>query len=141
MANGFEVQRLREVYRHYSLRDLPNTRWSPDNAGNLAILKEREDAVGNLLADTGFLPLSNKRLLDVGCGVGAVLASFERWGASPENLFGVDLLSDRIQAARERFPGLAFEEANAEALLLRTMLSISSFSSPSSPRFSTPSCA
>ena len=48
--------------------------------------------------------------------MGGVLASFERWGASPENLFGVDLLSDRIQAARERFPGLAFEEAKAEAL-------------------------
>jgi len=54
--------------------------------------------------------------LTAGLLVVALLAGFEAWGARPDNLYGVDLLGDRIRRAKENFPGLTFREANAEAL-------------------------
>jgi ubiquinone/menaquinone biosynthesis C-methylase UbiE len=45
-------------------------------------------------------PLPDARILDVGCGTGDVLGWFYKRGASPKNLFGIDLVPERIEAAR-----------------------------------------
>ncbi len=42
--------------------------------------------------------------MDVGCGPGVWLQKFLEWGASPEKLFGVDLMEDRIARARQDLP-------------------------------------
>ncbi len=44
------------------------------------------------------------KLVDVGCGYGGHLLDFLRIGLLPENLIGIDLLSDRITRARTRLP-------------------------------------
>jgi len=116
METRSEVDRLKEVYREYGERCWRKTKWSVTNRGNLAIRQERERKLEQLLQRTGFLPLRDRRILDVGCGAGETLAGFEAWGAQPENLFGVDLLADRIRRAKENFPKLTFQESNAEAL-------------------------
>ena len=68
--------------------------------------QERERA---LLAEMHrFLPLgkvSAARVLEPGCGSGSNLLDFIRVGFSPQNLVGIDLLSERVAAARERLPG------------------------------------
>lgn len=56
------------------------------------------------------------RILDVGCGRGATLRLFLEYGAKPSNLFGVDLLSDRVDQARELNPNINFQQANATAM-------------------------
>jgi SAM-dependent methyltransferase len=43
-------------------------------------------------------------ILEVGCGSGFWLREFVRWGARPENIFGVDLLPERIAQARQLCP-------------------------------------
>ncbi len=48
------------------------------------------------------LDLSGKKILDVGCGWGSWLLLFMMWGARPENLYGVDILPERVEAARQR---------------------------------------
>lgn len=111
-----EIQRLSAVYRGYSERGLGSTKWSPDNPGNQAIVRERDKRLHALLETCGFLPLGARRILDLGCGMGGVLAGLQKWGARPENLVGVDLLPERVCAARERFPQISFRQANAEAL-------------------------
>jgi len=111
-----EVDRLKEVYREYGERCWRKTKWSVTNRGNQAIRQERDRKLEQLLQRAGFLPLGNRRILDVGCGTGEILARFEAWGARPENLFGVDLLADRIRRAKENFPKMTFQEANAEGL-------------------------
>ena len=111
-----EVDRLKLVYRDYGERGLGKTKWSLTNRGNQAIRQERERKLEGLLQRAGHFPLNSRRILDVGCGTGETLARFEAWGARPENLFGVDLLADRIRRAKEAFPALNFQEANAEAL-------------------------
>lgn len=44
------------------------------------------------------------RVLEVGCGFGKNLLNFLRWGFSPENLVGNELLEDRCRVARRLLP-------------------------------------
>jgi ubiquinone/menaquinone biosynthesis C-methylase UbiE len=62
------------------------------------------------------MPLADRRILDIGCGDGSVLALFAKWGALPKNLFGVDLVPEHIDTAERKFPGIQFRLANAEHL-------------------------
>lgn len=111
-----EAERLERVYRTYHNSSAVQGQWSADNAGNNAIAQERASVLGMLLANAGLLPLNNCRILDVGCSTGHLLASFTEWGAAPSNLYGVDLLEDRIEKATKRFPESHFYCANAERL-------------------------
>jgi ubiquinone/menaquinone biosynthesis C-methylase UbiE len=111
-----EVDRLNAVYREYSDRKFGSSKWSPTNRGNQAMVQERDRILGQLLDTSGVRPLGDRRILDIGCGAGGVLANLQKWGAQPENLMGIDLLAERIGMARERFPQISFQQANAEAL-------------------------
>jgi SAM-dependent methyltransferase len=111
-----EVERLREVYRGYSLRGLRHSKWSVANRGNQALVAERRRALRDVLATAGWVPLGSRRVLEVGCGTGEQLAAFKQLGAAPKNLFGIDLVPDRIRRARRDFPELTFQRANAETL-------------------------
>ena len=111
-----EVDRLKGVYHEYTERGWSQTKWAASNRGNQAIRKERSEKLEELLDNAGLVPLHDRRILDIGCGTGDVLAGFTKWGANPRNLFGVDLLAERIQDANKNFPEISFQEANAEAL-------------------------
>ena len=54
--------------------------------------------------------------LDVGCGYGHFVGLFQDLGADPANLHGLDLLPERIEAARQRRPEIAFRTGNAAEL-------------------------
>ncbi len=116
METFTEVIRLRQVYRQYAARGLGKSKWSEANPGNHAIQTEREVKIRELLQRFGFFPVTGRRILDVGCGTGQQLGRFLAWGARPENLFGVDLLPERIEVAQGLFPQIAFQTANAESL-------------------------
>lgn len=116
MPTDHEVERLKRVYRTYRESEAIQAQWDSGNPGNRAILGERQEIVEQLLKTQGFLPLSNRRVLEIGCGSGNVLASFLIWGARPENLYGIDLLPDRIEKAQRLYPNFHFRSANAEKL-------------------------
>lgn len=44
------------------------------------------------------------RLVDVGCGFGGHLLDFLRFGFTPDNLSGIELLPERAEGARRRLP-------------------------------------
>lgn len=48
--------------------------------------------------------LHGLKLVDVGCGYGGHLLDFLRFGFAPQNLYGIELLSDRVASARARLP-------------------------------------
>ncbi len=116
MESRTEIARLRDVYRQYAAGGYEHSRWSRTNPGNEAIARERERKTCELLQRTGFFPFGHKRILDIGCGTGEQLAIFAEWGARSENLFGIDLIPERISAARLNFPRISFQLANAESL-------------------------
>jgi len=75
-------------------------RYSFFDRAYLLMVQEREKKLLQLLAQRK-ISLSNAKILEVGCGRGAWLRDFVRWGASPENICGVDIQPDRIAEARE----------------------------------------
>lgn len=112
----FEVERLKRVYAGYGTDPAVRSRWDSANAGNQAILSERRRVMSELLRTRGYYPLDGYTILEVGCGEGQELARLQEWGARREQLYGVDLLSERVAAARRLHPGIHFECANAERL-------------------------
>jgi ubiquinone/menaquinone biosynthesis C-methylase UbiE len=110
-----EAQRVRDAYARRTARGLEARYdyWRPEN---LFIYQRRERAVLDLLRKANMLPLTGRRVLDVGCGDGAVLRDMMRYGAAAENLHGVDLIADRVERARELTPGAHIDLADAQAL-------------------------
>jgi SAM-dependent methyltransferase len=109
-----EVQRIRAAYGRY--KNSAGLKWSPGNPGNVAMLEERNACVVSLLQAGGMWPLVSKRVLDVGCGGGDLLALFETLGVRREDLFGVDLVAERIESACIALPGANLSVANGETL-------------------------
>jgi len=116
MSLNPELHRLEQVYQRYRENPVKQTQWSMANPGNRMILEERRKTIYQVLRQFRFLPLADKQILEIGCGGGRVLADFLAWGAKPENLYGVDLLPERIESAKRQYPEFHFECANAESL-------------------------
>src|SRR5690349_833265 len=109
-----ETERITRAYRD---RDpAAAARWDQRNAGNRRIVAERRQLVRRLLQDKGWSPLGNRRVLDVGSGNGAELAWFRELGALDSHLVGIELIPERVEAARLEFPELEFRTGNAEQL-------------------------
>lgn len=107
-----EAERIRRTYDGH--KDV--SRWSGRNPGNQYNARMRNVAVQELLQGAGMLPLTGKRVLEVGSGVGGNLAALEKFGARREDLHGVDLRPDAVKAAQGLFPGIHFTLGNGEGL-------------------------
>jgi SAM-dependent methyltransferase len=80
---------------------------------------ERQNAIVHYLRKYMATPLSNAKLLEVGCGGGGNLLEFLRIGFNPENLCGIDLLPDSIKGARARLPeNLSLQVGDANSMNL-----------------------
>jgi ubiquinone/menaquinone biosynthesis C-methylase UbiE len=108
-----ETERIQRVYAAYTTAGLPETKWSLRNPGNNAISSDRSRALSKALASEELLPLSGKRILDVGCGAGGVLRELIGLGADPSLLVGIDLVAHRIEMARTVLPSVDLQMADA----------------------------
>jgi SAM-dependent methyltransferase len=96
-----EEQLIEARWRH-SLRPSSGNPWfDPDYVFRV---QEQEREVLNLLRRYRQVNLDQLRVLDAGCGAAGWLQRFIFWGASPENLAGIDLIADRIENARKLVP-------------------------------------
>ncbi len=110
-----EVSRIKKAYEK---RDLEGKKklYSLFSPASLYMSQQREQEILRALSQSGIKELSEKIILDLGCGVGGVLRDFLKYGARPENCHGIDLLLDRIDTARELSPNIDFVCGNAEGL-------------------------
>jgi len=116
MENLPEIERIKRTYQSYADGDLSRRLWSANNPGNRAIVTERKSSLDKIVQMTGLLSSSDLRILDIGCGNGDVLASYLIWGVEPDNLYGIDLLPERVDAANRRYPAFHIQQGNAEHL-------------------------
>jgi SAM-dependent methyltransferase len=65
-----------------------------------------EESVLSALKRATTLNRESSRVLDVGRGSGGSLARFLALGFRPNNLFGIDILQERIDEGRTRYPNL-----------------------------------
>jgi SAM-dependent methyltransferase len=84
--------------------------------GSLFRMQHFERDVLAALDRHGLTSLGEYRILDVGCGGGGFLRRLVSWGADPKHLAGVDLLADRVEAARRVEPCLDVRQADASDL-------------------------
>lgn len=91
-------------------------RWDPDNPGNRAIEREKARRIERLLLGTGRWPAGDDCVLEIGCGAGDVLEGLRSLGIPEQTLYGVDLLPDRIEAARRWLPQAHLQCGNGAEL-------------------------
>src|SRR5258708_22176685 len=116
VVSDAEAHRIRTVYAERG-QSLAGTRKADEcNPGNLALVHETRGRLARILHDRFAKPLPQCRILDVGCGSGALLGWFHQLGVPASHLFGVDLVASRIEGAREAYPGCTFQVGNAEQL-------------------------
>jgi 2-polyprenyl-3-methyl-5-hydroxy-6-metoxy-1,4-benzoquinol methylase len=60
--------------------------------------------------------LNNKKILDIGCGTGGMLAYFTTKGFAEQNAHGIDLSERRVQIAREKHPNIHFSQEDIVAI-------------------------
>ena len=94
-----DLDRLRDEYADRGRRLAGDDLYSKFNIANLFILQQRRRALIDLLRSLGFTDLRDTRIFEMGCGSGGVLLEYLDSGASPQNLYGCDLLLDRLQTA------------------------------------------
>jgi ubiquinone/menaquinone biosynthesis C-methylase UbiE len=95
-----EEERIRRVYAKRQCGDL----YSLFNPGHLYLMQTRERQVLDLLRADGRSRLAETKILEIGCGTGYWVRDFIKWGASPENITGIDILPDSIALARKLSP-------------------------------------
>ncbi len=103
-----ERDRIKEVYKKRQ-ENIPQYLYSHFNYANLFMIQGRERENIKVLQSYGLANLVNKKVLEVGCGSGGELRNILRYGARPENLYGIDLLPDRIELAQELSPNVDFK--------------------------------
>jgi len=109
-----ELEKISERYERRKKFD--SMLYSYFNNANLFIAQARERKILGLIKKYLGDKLNDKKILDVGCGGGGELRNFIKYGAKPENLYGIDLLEDRIERAKYLSPNIEFRCGNAEKL-------------------------
>lgn len=99
-----DLQRLRQTYAARAERQANTDLYSGFNPAHLFMRQECQRTALEMLKRNGFQSLANTRILELGCGSGAILVEYLGFGVPISNLFGIDLLPDRIEAARRHLP-------------------------------------
>lgn len=111
------MNELEKIVQSYERRKRLNpVLYSYFDEGNLFIIQSRERQVVRIIKKYVGTELNCKRILDVGCGTGGELRNFLKYGARPENLYGIDLLKERIEQAKKINPNINFVCADAQTL-------------------------
>ncbi len=111
-----DLDRLRNEYENRKHRFADKDIYTWFNTVNLFILQQRQRVLLSALKKRGMTNLSDSAILEMGCGAGGVLTEFLNFGASPRNLYGIDLLSDRLLEAREKLPASHFVNADGQRI-------------------------
>ena len=101
-AKAREEEEEERIRRSYNSRSWDAYSWS--STSYQFMMQDRERHILRMLAANRKMPLKNFSILEVGCGTGAWLRDFIKWGADPARIHGIDLLEERISIARRLCP-------------------------------------
>lgn len=111
-----ELVRIQEEYNRRAGSQVMSERYSLFNEATLLQSHGLERNMLALLKKHRFTNLSDKKILDIGCGSGMQLQRFLACGAKPGNLFGIDLMADRIEQARCQNSSIDWQVGSAHQL-------------------------
>ncbi len=127
-----EKERISDVYNKWE--DKQKNKYSDSNPGNRYLHLSRDEAVLSLLKKIDQKITGNTKILEAGSGYGGIMLKFASFGAELNNIFGADLLMNRLNSAKERNSGLNLICCDAGKLpfengLFDTILQFTLFSS------------
>jgi len=111
-----ELVRIQDEYKRRATSQELIDRYSLFNEATLLQSHSLERNLLALLKQHRFTHLADKKILDVGCGIGMQLQRFLAYGAKPNNLSGIDLMADRIEQARYLNPSIDWQVGSAHRL-------------------------
>lgn len=97
-----EIQNI--ILRYKKRGKINSLRYSPIAFSQLMTLQEQERVLIKWIKNEKIEPLSNKKLLEIGCGNGNNILQFLKFGFKPENIFANELLPERIEILHENLP-------------------------------------
>jgi SAM-dependent methyltransferase len=111
-----------QIEAAYERRSVPVNQYSLLSPPNLYMTHQRERELIRQLQRRGISEerLAQCRVLEVGSGSGPNLRRMIDYGVPAENLFGFDLLHDRLREARRRCPEIAVAQADGTSIPFRT---------------------
>ncbi len=104
-----EINRIKSVYLMREQQGITHT-YSYFNPAFLFHMQERERAILKMLRDVDF-QLNEAKVLEVGCGSGHILNRFLEFGA--KEVYGIELLENRVAIAKSSYPQIKIIEGNA----------------------------
>lgn len=111
-----DLARLRTEYADRARRFAESDIYSAFNRANLFAIQSRQRVTLDALRAHGVRSFSGQRIFEMGCGSGGVLREYRWLGADAANLFGIDLLPDRLREARQSQPEAGLANANGQFL-------------------------
>jgi len=96
-----EIDRIRKVYQAYDENGEWAQRWSIFNPMAHFMKVQKEKQVLRILREQ---PLAKMKVLDLGCGTGKTLRELVTYSVEPSNLFGLDLMMERLKTAQRLNP-------------------------------------
>ncbi len=115
MSSHQETARISAEYRRRE-QEIPADSYIWSQPANLLLHQQTVRGCIAALDRAGLFPLRRKAVADIGCGDGAWLLEFAQWGASPEDLAGVDLHEGRVERAKRRLPHADLRAGDASKL-------------------------
>lgn len=115
MSHDTELERIRAEYARRS-REVPDGFYAFSTPANLFLRQGQERGLLEVLREGGYVPLTDRRVLDLGCGHGTWLTTFRSLGAQEPNLAGIDLDPARIEQTKVDHPRADLRAGSATAL-------------------------
>jgi ubiquinone/menaquinone biosynthesis C-methylase UbiE len=115
-AADSELSQMRRTYSRREAELSGRDVYSLTNKAYLYTIQQRQRATIRLLHEHGLMPLADKRILEVGSGIGGVLLELLSYGANPDLLHGTDLLAERVAVARRLLPHVGLSSSDGRHL-------------------------
>lgn len=111
-----DLERMISEYAAREKRLANSNHYSRSNSANAFMVEQRQCEEQSLFRDVNIGSLAKKRVLEVGCGGGGVLQHYLQYGAVQKNLFGIDIILERVQHARHKLGLQGISCADGQAL-------------------------
>jgi ubiquinone/menaquinone biosynthesis C-methylase UbiE len=115
-VNNGDLDRLRLEYADREQRLAGSDIYSLFNPATLFMWQSRQRAVLSVLRRHGCEPLKDCSILELGSGSGGVLLEYLSYGASPQQLHGVELLTNRAMDTHRLLPHVPLANADGQHL-------------------------
>jgi SAM-dependent methyltransferase len=116
MQPSNEIERLKAEYRDRERRLVNSDVYSLFNPAYLFTIQQRQRALVGALKKHKLTNLQDLFIFEMGCGGGGVLTEYLNLGALPENLFGIDVMFDRLRHAHHILQGSGIAHADGQSL-------------------------